>query len=150
MPVARIMFESGAPYRPTPGEDTRRTKFVKGAVNEFERLSKEVFPDLRLGLLHGRMPLSEKETIMDAFQRRELDILVSTPVVEVGIDVPNATVMMIDGADRFGLAQLHQFRGRVGRGKHESYCILLAEEPGWLRQRAAQAGGKIPRRLQAG
>ena len=130
VPVARIMFESGAPYRPTPGEDTQRTKFVKGAVNEFARLSKEVFPDLRLGLLHGRMPLSEKETIMDAFQRRELDILVSTPVVEVGIDIPNATVMLIDGADRFGLAQLHQFRGRVGRGKHESYCILLADEPG--------------------
>ncbi|MYD51304.1 MAG: ATP-dependent DNA helicase RecG [Dehalococcoidia bacterium] len=130
VPVARAMFESGAPYRPTPGEDTLRTKFVKGAVNEFERLSKEVFPDLRLGLLHGRMPLSEKETIMDSFQRREIDILVSTPVVEVGIDIPNATVMLIDGADRFGLAQLHQFRGRVGRGKHESFCILLADEPG--------------------
>ena len=130
VPVARIMFEGGAPYRPTPGEDTQRTKFVKGAVNEFKRLSSEVFPDLRLGLLHGRMPLSEKETIMDAFQRREIDILVSTPVVEVGIDIPNATVMLIDGADRFGLAQLHQFRGRVGRGKHESYCILLADEPG--------------------
>ena len=130
VPVARIAFDTGAPYHPTPGEDTRRTKFVKGAVNEFERLSREVFSDLRLGLLHGRMPLSEKETIMDAFQRRELDILVSTPVVEVGIDVPNATVMLIDGADRFGLAQLHQFRGRVGRGKHESYCVLLAEEPG--------------------
>ena len=128
--VAAISPDSGAPYRPTPGEDTRRTKFIKGAVNEFERLSSEVFPDLRLGLLHGRMSLSEKEASMDAFQRGDLDILVSTPVVEVGIDVPNASVMLIDGADRFGLAQLHQFRGRVGRGKHESCCILLADEPG--------------------
>ncbi len=130
VPVARATLETGAPYHAMPGEDTRRTKFVKGAVNEFERLSRKVFSDLRLSLLHGRMPLSEKEAIMDSFQRRDIDILVSTPVVEVGIDVPNATVMLIDGADRFGLAQLHQFRGRVGRGKHESYCILLADEPG--------------------
>lgn len=130
VPVARTAFDTGAPYRPRRGEETRRTKFVKGAVDEFEKLSKNVFPDLRLGLLHGRMSLREKETVMDALQRGELDILVSTPVVEVGIDVPNATVMLIDGADRFGLAQLHQFRGRVGRGKYESYCILLADEPG--------------------
>jgi ATP-dependent DNA helicase RecG len=102
----------------------------RAAVEEYERLSTQVFPDLRLGLLHGRMALREKEQVMDEFQRGELDILVSTPVVEVGIDVPNATVMLIDGADRFGLAQLHQFRGRVGRGEHQSYCLLLADAPG--------------------
>lgn len=130
VPVGRPARDIDAPYHPMPGEDTRRTKFVKGAVNEFEKLSTEVFPDLRLGLLHGRMALREKEVTMDEFQRGDIDVLVSTPVVEVGIDVPNATVMLIDGADRFGLAQLHQFRGRVGRGKHQSTCILLADEPG--------------------
>ena len=102
---------------------------AKAAVEEYERLRKEVCPDLRLGLLHGRMKAEEKEAVMAAFKRGELDILVSTPVVEVGIDVPNATVMLIEGADRFGLAQLHQFRGRVRRGKHQSYCLLLAESP---------------------
>ncbi len=102
---------------------------AKAAVEEYERLRKEVFPDLRLGLLHGRMKAEEKEAVMAAFKRGELDILVSTPVVEVGIDVPNATVMLIEGADRFGLAQLHQFRGRVRRGKYQSYCLLLAESP---------------------
>ena len=122
--------DEGGQYRMTEGEQERRTKFVRGAVNEYERLSKEVFPELRLGLLHGLMSLREKEEVMDKFQGGAIDILVSTPVVEVGIDVPNATVMVIDGADRFGLAQLHQFRGRVGRGRHESYCILLADEPG--------------------
>ena len=122
--------DEGGQYRMTEGEQERRTKFVRGAVNEYERLSKDVFPELRLGLLHGLMSLREKEGVMDKFQGGAIDILVSTPVVEVGIDVPNATVMVIDGADRFGLAQLHQFRGRVGRGRHESYCILLADEPG--------------------
>ncbi|MGQ9713753.1 MAG: ATP-dependent DNA helicase RecG [Anaerolineae bacterium] len=97
------------------------------AVDDFERLRTEVFPDLRLGLLHGRMSSAEKEETMLAFQRGALDILVSTPVVEVGIDVPNATVMLIEGAERFGLAQLHQFRGRVGRGEHQSYCLLIGE-----------------------
>jgi ATP-dependent DNA helicase RecG len=100
---------------------------AKSAVEEYERLRREIFPDLRLGLLHGRMKGDEKEAVMTAFRQGALDILVSTAVVEVGIDVPNATVMLVEGADRFGLAQLHQFRGRVGRGPHESYCLLLAE-----------------------
>lgn len=101
---------------------------AKAAVDEYTRLRREVFPDLRLGLLHGRMSAEEKETAMAAFYRGETDILVSTAVVEVGIDVPNATVMLIESANRFGLAQLHQFRGRVGRGEHPSACILLADE----------------------
>jgi len=99
---------------------------ARSAVEEHARLQREVFPDLRLGLLHGRMRSDEKETVMAAFVRGDLHILVATSVVEVGIDVPNATVMLIDGAERFGLAQLHQFRGRVGRGEHQSYCLLLA------------------------
>jgi ATP-dependent DNA helicase RecG len=100
---------------------------AKAAVEEYERLRREVFPDLRLGLLHGRMKGEEKDATMSAFARGELDILVATSVVEVGIDVPNATVMLVEGAERFGLAQLHQFRGRVGRGEHPSYCLLVAE-----------------------
>jgi ATP-dependent DNA helicase RecG len=102
---------------------------AKAAVAEYKRLSEEVFHDLRLGLLHGRMSSADKESVMRSFKDRQLDILVSTPVVEVGIDVPNAVVMLIEGADRFGLSQLHQFRGRVGRGEHKSYCLLLAESP---------------------
>ena len=99
----------------------------KAATEEYQRLSTDVFPDLSLGLLHGRMVSKEKDKVMRQFRDGELDILVSTPVVEVGIDVANATVMMIDGADRFGLAQLHQFRGRVGRGEHKGYCILMSD-----------------------
>lgn len=102
---------------------------TKAAITEYERLSQSVFPDLRLGLLHGRLNGAGKEDVMRRFRNCEIDILVSTPVVEVGVDVPNATVMLIEGADRFGLAQLHQFRGRVGRGQHQSYCLLLAETP---------------------
>jgi ATP-dependent DNA helicase RecG len=103
---------------------------ARAAVVEHERLSTEVFPDLKLGLMHGRLALREKEQIMGQFKNGQLDILVATAVVEVGIDIPNATVMLIDGADRFGLAQLHQFRGRVGRGSHQSTCLLLADEAG--------------------
>lgn len=102
---------------------------AKAAIAEYERLSNEVFPDLRMGLLHGRMANAEKDKTMKSFRDGKLDILVSTPVVEVGIDVPNASVMLIEAADRFGLSQLHQFRGRVGRGERQSYCLLLAEEP---------------------
>jgi len=100
---------------------------AKAAVEEYERLRQDIFPDLRLGLLHGRMKGKDKDAIMTQFRQREMDILVSTSVVEVGIDVPNATVMLVEGADRFGLAQLHQFRGRVGRGEHRSYCLLLSD-----------------------
>lgn len=100
---------------------------ARAAVEEHKRLQDAVFPNLRLGLLHGRMKGEEKEAVMGQFVRGELDILVSTSVVEVGIDVPNASVMLVEGANRFGLAQLHQFRGRVGRGEHASYCLLMAE-----------------------
>jgi len=101
----------------------------KAATSEYRRLQTDIFPDLRLGLLHGRMSPQEKEQVMADFKARQFDILVSTAVVEVGIDIPNATVMLIEGAESFGLAQLHQFRGRVGRGEHKSYCILLSDNP---------------------
>jgi ATP-dependent DNA helicase RecG len=100
---------------------------ARAAVEEYERLQREVFPDLEMGLLHGRMKGKEKDEVMTRFRQGEIDILVSTSVIEVGIDVPNATVMIVEGADRFGLAQLHQFRGRVGRSEHRSYCLLLSD-----------------------
>lgn len=105
---------------------------AKAAMAEYERLSQEVFPDLKLGLLHGRLSTTDKDEVMRRFRSSELNILVSTPVVEVGIDVPNATVMMVESADRFGLSQLHQFRGRVGRGQDQSYCMFLAQNPSEL------------------
>jgi ATP-dependent DNA helicase RecG len=101
---------------------------AKAATTEYERLSREVFPDLRLGLLHGQMPGPEKEQVMRHFRSGDLDILVSTSVVEVGIDVPRASVMIVEGAERFGLSQLHQFRGRVGRDKEQGYCLLIPEK----------------------
>ncbi len=99
----------------------------KAAVEEYNRLQEEVFPDLSLGLLHGRLRPDEKDEVMERFRRGEHHILVSTSVVEVGVDVPNATVMLIEGANRFGLAQLHQFRGRVGRGGDQAYCLLIPD-----------------------
>jgi ATP-dependent DNA helicase RecG len=99
---------------------------VRAATAEYERLH-DVFTSASLALLHGRMPAAKKDEVMRAFRDRLYDVLISTAVVEVGIDVPNATVIMIEGADRFGLAQLHQFRGRVGRGDHQSYCFLMAD-----------------------
>ena len=100
---------------------------VKAVKEEYEKLSKEVFPDLKVAMLHGKMAGLEKERVMRDFRNKKTDILVSTSVVEVGVDVPNATVMAIEGTDKFGLAQLHQFRGRVGRAEHQSYCFLFTE-----------------------
>jgi ATP-dependent DNA helicase RecG len=97
------------------------------ATDEFERLRSDVFPGRRVGLLHGQLPTAERDTVMRAFLAAELDVLVATTVIEVGIDVPNATVMVIEHAERFGLSQLHQLRGRVGRGEGASHCILIAE-----------------------
>ncbi|MGA2300159.1 MAG: ATP-dependent DNA helicase RecG [Candidatus Acidiferrum sp.] len=99
---------------------------LKAAIEEYERLSKAVFPKLKLGLLHGRLSSQEKEDVMQKFRHNEIQILVATTVVEVGVDVPNATVMIIEHAERFGLAQLHQLRGRIGRGAQPSHCILVA------------------------
>lgn len=107
-----------------PSETLTTLKSVK---EEHRRLSEEVFPDLRLGLLHGRLKPREKERVLQDFRNRKIDILVSTPVVEVGIDIPNASVMVVEGSERFGLAQLHQLRGRVGRGEAESWCLLFSD-----------------------
>jgi len=119
-------------------EESERSE-AKAAVEEHARLQESIVPNLRLGLLHGRLRSEEKDSVMRAFAAGELDVLVATSVVEVGIDVPNATVIVIEGAERFGLAQLHQFRGRVGRGEHLSYCILLSDA----------AEGESVQRLQA-
>jgi ATP-dependent DNA helicase RecG len=121
-------------------EKTPKTLNLKAATEMYDQLRKKIFPDLRVGLLHGRLKADEKDIVMARFQRGEIDVLVATTVIEVGVDVPNATLMVIEHAERFGLSQLHQLRGRIGRGGHKSYCVLMT-------------GGKISpegqRRLQA-
>jgi ATP-dependent DNA helicase RecG len=106
-------------------EESKVLTEVKAAVAEHKRLSENIFKNLRIGLIHGRLKSAEKEKVMQEFSAKKVDILVATAVVEVGIDIPNATVMIIEDADRFGLSQLHQFRGRIGRGEHQSYCFLF-------------------------
>jgi len=125
------------------GKDNERISFlgwndVKAVKQEYEKLSKEIFPDLNMGQLHGKMKIKEKEKTMQDFKSGKIDVLVSTSVVEVGIDIPRATVMMIEGAERFGLAQLHQFRGRVGRAEFQSYCLLFTS-PGIEKTRRLSA-----------
>jgi ATP-dependent DNA helicase RecG len=100
---------------------------AKAAVDEYQRLQDDTFVGYKVGLLHGRMRQDEKENVMSQFRTGEYHVLVSTSVVEVGLDIPNATVILIEGANRFGLAQLHQFRGRVGRAKFKSYCLLIPD-----------------------
>jgi ATP-dependent DNA helicase RecG len=112
---------------------------VKALKEEYEKLSKEIFPELRITMLHGKMKAPEKERIMLDFQKGEIDILLSTSVVEVGVDVPRATIMMIEGAERFGLSQLHQFRGRVGRSDMQSYCFLFTTSPDQLNRKRLKA-----------
>jgi ATP-dependent DNA helicase RecG len=103
-------------------------KMLTQAAEElYTRLNSGVFQDLRVGLLHGQMKAREKEAVMNSFRAHELDVLVSTTVIEVGVDVPNASIMVIEDANRFGLSQLHQLRGRVGRGSTQSFCVLVAE-----------------------
>ena len=115
--------EGGEPRPPFGGAGTE----IKTVKEEYEKLSTKIFPKLNVGMLHGKMAQKEKELVMRKFRMGKIDILVSTSVVEVGVDIQNASVMMIEGAERFGLAQLHQFRGRVGRAEHQSYCFLLTE-----------------------
>ena len=123
-------------------EDSVRIE-ARSAEEEFTRLKAEVFPELRLGLVHGRLSSKEKDAVMSDFRAREIDVLVATTVIEVGIDVPNATVMVIESADRFGIAQLHQLRGRVGRGADHSWCYLLGGEA------AISEGGDAEERMKA-
>ncbi len=109
-------------------EESKSLAGVKAATEEYTRLQKDIFPQYTLDLLHGRMKPKEKEAVMQRFQKGQTDLLVSTSVVEVGVDVPNASVMIIENAERFGLAQLHQFRGRIGRAQHQSYCFLFTKD----------------------
>lgn len=108
-------------------EESENMQTVKAASVEYERLQKEVYPDLKLGLLHGRLKAKEKDQVLSDFREKKFDILVATPVVEVGIDIPNSTIILIEASERFGLSQLHQLRGRVGRGEKQSYCLLFTQ-----------------------
>jgi len=125
--VRKLVSEGRQVYIVCPMVEENEALNVKAAEKYYEQLKTRVFPDLRLALVHGRMKPAEKDAVMAAFVRGEVDILVATTVIEVGVDVPNAALMVIENAERFGLSQLHQLRGRVGRGKHKSYCIMFCE-----------------------
>ncbi len=108
-----------------PGAAATSKTGLKAAMHMYDELRKKILPDLRIGLLHGRLSTEEKDETMRRFKNGEVDVLVSTTVIEVGVDVPNASVMVVEHAERFGLAQLHQLRGRIGRGAAKSYCVLM-------------------------
>jgi ATP-dependent DNA helicase RecG len=123
-------------------EETEKSE-LKAAVQMAEELQREAFPEFTVGVLHGRLKPEEKEAVMASFKAGEIHILVATTVIEVGIDVPNATVMVIEHAERFGLSQLHQLRGRVGRGSYQSHCLLIASD------RLSEDGAKRLRVMEA-
>ncbi len=124
----KLVSEGRQAYFVCPMIEESEALNLKAAEKYFEQMRTKIFPDLRVALLHGRMKASEKDEVMASFMRGEADILITTTVIEVGVDVPNATLMVIENAERFGLSQLHQLRGRVGRGSHKSYCILFCED----------------------
>jgi ATP-dependent DNA helicase RecG len=126
--IRREVAKGRQAYVVCPLVDESEKVDLPSAEEMYARLQGEVFADLRVALIHGKMLPREKDEAMVAFRNHDFDILVATAVIEVGIDVPNATIMLIEGAERFGLAQLHQFRGRVGRGIHQSYCILVSDK----------------------
>ena len=126
--LKRQIDEGRQAYVVYPVIEESETQAVKAAQKAYEQLSREVFPDISVGLMHGRLGAEEKESVMQRFKQGEIKIMVSTTVIEVGVDVPNASVMVIEQAERFGLAQMHQLRGRVGRGAAQSYCILVTEK----------------------
>lgn len=125
--VRKLIEEGRQAYFVCPMVSENEKMQAQAAEELYLQLTKNYYPDLRVGLLHGQMKPKDKEAVMELFRRHELDILVSTTVIEVGVDVPNASVMVIEDANRFGLSQLHQLRGRVGRGAHQSFCILIAD-----------------------
>lgn len=125
--ISRAVEKGHQAYVVFPLIEESETLSAKAATKEAERLQESVFPDLKIGLVHGKMPASEKDQVMEDFRAGKYNILVSTTVIEVGVDVPNATVMMIENCERFGLSQLHQLRGRVGRGTDQAYCVLVAD-----------------------
>ncbi|MCI6924832.1 MAG: DNA helicase RecG, partial [Megasphaera elsdenii] len=123
----KLMAQGQQCYVVCPLVEASETVDLQAATELYEQLRTQVFTKRPCGLVHGRMAGKEKEAVMEAFQKGEIQLLVATSVIEVGVNVPNATVMFIDGAERFGLAQLHQLRGRVGRGDQQAYCILMAK-----------------------
>lgn len=125
--VKKLLQEGRQAYFVCPMVSESEKMLAQAAEDLHYRLTEGIFSDLRVGLLHGQMKPKEKEEVMDSFRRQELDVLVSTTVIEVGVDVPNASVMVIEDANRFGLSQLHQLRGRVGRGEYQSFCVLIAD-----------------------